>query len=421
MINRYTISKSQLLDKLRIFLVTIFLVMFSDTIWVRYTSINRISVTIYVGIVVAFLCINKSKKREFIILFIACFCIIASMLFNLDIDTLILYKIAILTIVWFVCRKFNPDEIMNCFVSFMIFLALFSLVALLFRDYIGGMEFIPTIDKGSYGTKMLIFTAFKLGSNNLFFFRNQGAFWEPGVFQAYLNFALALCLFKLNRRHKYFEILVFVITIITTMSTTGFIILFILIIIYLLRANSSSALTKLMVVFFIIIIGGILINNDEINYLLFDKLSLESDNYISTATRQNSVFANLNGIINSPMFGLGVKKYATLFNSSNSAFGNVSVGVNTTTSLSVWALYGVVYFVIFNLGIYGVCKYFNLNGVSKVLLLFCMFIIYNTENYNYSLFYNYLVMLGIMFLFCRDINDGGKVDEQNSNYFNHIQ
>lgn len=67
-----------------------------------------------------------------------------------------------------------------------------------------------------------------MGQNIRSFSRNSGPFWEPGIFQIYINIALyfALFFFK-NKAGKtpWVHIVVFCITILTTISTTGYLVM----------------------------------------------------------------------------------------------------------------------------------------------------------------------------------------------------
>lgn len=291
----------------------------------------------------------------------------------------------------------------------MVFIAIFSLVCMLLRQAIVAMDFIPTIDSGSYGTKILFFSNVKIGTGNLYFLRNQGPFWEPGVYQAYLNIALIFLLFsEVKRKQKIIDITILCITVISTISTTGYIVLGIILIAKLFSVEHTTIRSKLLISVGFIVIVLITLNNETINFLLFDKMNFSSENSISNVTRLYSIIQNGKGIIQNPIFGIGPQAYATLFEESTSIWGAVSTGVNTTTSLSVWALYGVLYFIIFNLGLFFFSKSFGESKVVVILIFIAILIIYNTENLNYSIFFNFLTLCGFL-------KKGGNLFESSSN------
>ena len=68
------------------------------------------------------------------------------------------------------------------------------------------------------------------GSENLggLFSRSQGIFWEPGVFQVYLNIFLFISLF-LSKKLNIFLVTIILISVLLTLSTTGIVVSFLLI------------------------------------------------------------------------------------------------------------------------------------------------------------------------------------------------
>lgn len=372
------------------------LVMFTDSLWIRNISANRFYIIIGLGVAALFLGLQHCKKKYLQKLSLLLVPIAISMIVNWDFNTLILFKMAIICICWLIATKTDLRKLTNSYISLMLFIAVFSLICMLFRHQIVEMSFIPTIDSGSYGTKALFFTNVKIGTGNLYFLRNQGPFWEPGAYQAYLNVAIMLLLFtNVERRHRNVELLILCGTVVSTISTTGYMVLGVLILAKMFMKDNASWKSKLGIAVILLVVVLVALNNDTINYLLFDKMSKGSSNNISNATRLYSIIQNCNGILQNPIFGIGPRKYSALFTQSTSFLGAVSVGVNTTTSLSVWALYGIVYFIAFNAGLIYFTGILGKRSMAKVFLLIAVFMIYNSENLNYSLFFNLLPILGV--------------------------
>ena len=392
------IRKKQIKENFFYYLIVCSLVMLTDTLWIRYSSINRFYLIILMGAIMLFIGLNHCPKRRVWDLSLFALPVIVTMIVNIDFNTLILYKLALIGICWVIVCKVQMEKLINYYINFMLFISIFSLFCTLLRPLIISMDFIPTIASGSYGTKQLFFTTVKMGSGNLFFLRNQGPFWEPGVYQAYLNFAIVLLLFSgVNRKRSTTEVIILCVTVISTVSTTGYIVLSLIFGAKLLSNENTSSRNKALII--ILGIGIIIIasNNEDINYLLFDKLDTSSINNVSNATRIYSVTQNLNSILTNPVFGNAPSKFATYFQETVSSFGVVSLGVNTTTSLSVWALYGIVEFIVFNAGIILFCVMLRQNKLTSLALIFAFLIIYNTENLNYSLLFNLIPIWG----FCR--------------------
>lgn len=389
--------------------LTLILVMFTDTLWIRYANFNRFYLVIGIGVVALLIGLQKCAKRSFENLVIFLLPVVLSMLVNVDLNTLILFKISLIIIGWTIVNKADLNKLVNTYVNFMVFVAIFSLVCMMLRQMIMSMDFIPTINSGSYGTKTLFFTNVKIGTGNLYFLRNQGPFWEPGAYQAYLNIALMFLMFSdVKRKHKNIEIIILCITVVSTISTTGFVVLGLLFIAKLFSEDHSSIRSKVFIAIIFIVVVGIVMNNETINYLLFDKMNSSSNNNVSNATRLYSIMQNGKGIIQNPIFGIGPKKYQKLFLEATSMWGAVDTGVNTTTSLSVWALYGVLYFIIFNLGLLLFSKSIGKSNWVTVLIFIAIIVIYNTENMNYSIFFNFLPVWGYLM-------KGGDLFESGSN------
>lgn len=390
-------------------MLCLILVMFTDTLWIRHANLNRFYLIIGLGIMTVLIGLQKCNKKDLQALILYILPIIMTMLVNIDLNTLILFKISLIIIGWTIINKTNLEKLIHYYISLMVFIAIFSLVCMLLRQAIVAMDFIPTIDSGSYGTKILFFSNVKIGTGNLYFLRNQGPFWEPGVYQAYLNIALIFLLFsEVKRKQKIIDITILCITVISTISTTGYIVLGIILIAKLFSVEHTTIRSKLLISVGFIVIVLITLNNETINFLLFDKMNFSSENSISNVTRLYSIIQNGKGIIQNPIFGIGPQAYATLFEESTSIWGAVSTGVNTTTSLSVWALYGVLYFIIFNLGLFFFSKSFGESKVVVILIFIAILIIYNTENLNYSIFFNFLTLCGFL-------KKGGNLFESSSN------
>ena len=80
-------------------------------------------------------------------------------------------------------------------------------------------NFLPSSGEGQYRT--LFFHAFDMFKGTISE-RNNGPFWEPGVFQIYINIACILLLFD-NQKINKKVLAVYLLTLLTTISTTGYI------------------------------------------------------------------------------------------------------------------------------------------------------------------------------------------------------
>lgn len=391
--------KTSKLKNIKEYILVGIIIMFTDSLWIRNITVNRFILLMVMSVFI-FLYLNKrisKNNKNWLIFFSSAICI--SMCFNLSINMLYIFKIAIIIITWSILNSIDLETILNKYISIMIFISIFSLVCMVFRNEIIKMDFIKTIDEGTYGTKLLFFSTVKCGSGNILFWRNQGPFWEPGVYQAYLALALIFLLFYVKRKHQIKEMIILIITIVSTFSTTGYIVLAIILCAYIVGNDNSKKGSKIKILMVIIGTGTLCIalNSNEVNSMLFDKLSSSSISSVSANTRIYSIFKNVEAILENPVTGIGPERFAEVFANTVGYFEVVDANVNTTTSLCVWALYGIGYFVLFNYGIFKFIIKSSNNFIVLLLLNICMLIILNTENWNYSLMINMIALGG----FCR--------------------
>lgn len=153
------------------------------------------------------------------------------------------------------------------YIQIIYFISIVSLVCwsigVVFPDfpYPGTIE-VHTASSSFYGTFY-----YTIGMDSLSRFgssigRNAGIFWEPGVFQVYLNIAffLVMCYNKENIKKRLTKAVVFAITIATTQSTMGYLIFMIQILFILLDDNELVRKYHLKkYVFLAFMVGGILV------------------------------------------------------------------------------------------------------------------------------------------------------------------
>lgn len=90
-------------------------------------------------------------------------------------------------------------------------------------------------------------------------YRNGGIYWEPGMYQVFLNFALVYYLF--NKHLKYRKLIVFYLTInvILTISVSGYALTCLIFSIYAIRNPATKGLYKLLArIIIIVVLVGIL-------------------------------------------------------------------------------------------------------------------------------------------------------------------
>ena len=224
--------------------------------------------------------------------------------------------------------------------------------------------------------------------------RAFGVFWEPGVFQIYLNLAILFELFakqKPNWRH----VILFVLGIMITFSTAGYIIVVGIFVLYCLFYGNINKKMLVIVLFLVGIAAFALLFLDLtiIEQKVFGKLFNSESG--STIARQASVFVNIKIFFDHPLLGIGMRNIEDEFiKLSAQMFPRMSKH-NTNTLLYQFAAQGVVVGGIFTFGTYKFTYYL----AKKKTLILCLFVIllllYVGENLKYSIIPFSLMFYGI--------------------------
>lgn len=155
--------------------------------------------------------------------------------------------------------------------------------------------FVYLINESGFGINTILFV-FNYQNDEII--RNQGLYWEPGVFQVLLNIYLFIML--VERRYPYKKAILPIFLIISTFSTTGLIIMsLILFCSFVKRKKTITPIKKIFLVsFFAILLSPIVYNN------VIEKFS--SDKSPSSALRTYDFFMGLNIIKDNPLWGVGM-------------------------------------------------------------------------------------------------------------------
>ena len=236
-----------------------------------------------------------------------------------------------------------------------------------------------------------------IDSRNLdaIFIRNSGIFWEPGVFQMYLNLAIIFELFRQKGiRWKYVFILMAGVFI--TFSTTCFIVLIWIFVSYALLVKKEKvtgktllALTMLLVV---LSISFFAIDYAQLLEIVFGKLS-NSDSG-SMIARSASVFVNLDIFFDHPFVGVGMSAINTEMVYRSALMYGRPTTHNTNTLLYQFAAHGLFYGGLFFMGTCKFTKCLSNKIVIRVSLVIALILIYVGENLRYSILPFILIFYG---------------------------
>lgn len=154
-------------------------------------------------------------------------------------------------------------------------------------------------DEGSMNTLLLIFNYHILIEDFSGWHRPDGFFWEPGVFQLYLNIYLYLALFIFKNKN---HIIIAIAALICVFSTTGILITSLLLVTYLFKNLSKGKMQHRMLVFLVAILitppfAYLAVQNIQ------DKFTGELQG--SAMIRQYDLLVGLNVISKYPILGIG--------------------------------------------------------------------------------------------------------------------
>lgn len=217
--------------------------------------------------------------------------------------------------------------------------------------------------------------------------RNNSIFWEPGVFQIYIDFAIFYNLFLLKRIKKS-ALLILSLSILSTFSTTGIILAVALFIIRFLMSKPKILFVKFLkfLTSFLLLILGI-----YLSVVLFNqKVNNGSESF---ALRYNDLFVGLQLFYDKPVFGWGFlnnTEYERILGTSNNSNGLVS-------NLFQLGIFGLLFHFI---PIYFAAKkYFNNFRLWSILAFLLYYFVQSaTAPLVYSNFFIVFVCLGIFAL-----------------------
>lgn len=172
--------------------------------------------------------------------------------------------------------------------------------------------------------------------------RNHGPFWEPGVFQVYLIFALLISIFQSSVKTLWRDVILFGTTIITTFSTTGYITFCIaLLCIVFVRENELGGKWKIAIASGFLIVIGFWAFGEQLYNFVFYKLGEEGVDNGSYISRLVSVRGNIALALKNPILGVG---YSNSNKILNSLYSNVydKMVHQTNTLMNYFASFGLI-------------------------------------------------------------------------------
>ncbi len=368
--------------------ITILILLILITTGGALININPI-VTDFLNIVIFLLSIKPisyilfNKKDFIIILFISIIWILINAILNIDtiINSLVfIFRFVTVFAIVKYCnlKKINISEHIYRLVSF---ISLYSLIFYIMIQMLKLSLPVKYIDAGNYMIYKSYFNIFywlqSFNINGQILIRNSSIFWEPGMYQIFINYCIFYVFFMKNSVTKMDKINIFLLTIslFTTTSTTGIMLLMILfsLKIYSIESNNRSLVLLKIFISLLLSVSSIFI----IIYLLGKK----SDN-ISMSLRINDLLIPIKLFLAKPIFGWGYLNY-DIYTKVSGNYGN-SNGV--TTLIYQTGLIGICLYTIFTMMLINKMKKEKYTIYGRISLFIFVVISNMTEPIIYSNF-----------------------------------
>lgn len=331
--------------------------------------------------------------RNYSWLYVICPCFLLLFSQIIHLDFVLSYECKILQIMagYVLFRKIPFDLFVEKYLKLMYFICLFS-IPIWFAHHIGWdiWSWAPSSGDGQY--KTLFFYAVDVYSISG---RNNGPFWEPGVFQIYINIAVMFLLF-LKEHFSVKYLVVFTVVLITTYSTTGYLCFAMLLITYVYnRGKKIKAIHLILLLAFFIAAYLYITTNEELYLKVFGKLEANSESSKSAIIRSNEIlfyFQLWISTIHNFLFGAGAssayEQVSILHSVSEATFEG-----STQTTFRELASFGLLFTLIKMVLYYRFCALFTSKVMGRLALFVVMFIMMNTESLVYSMMFNSLFYL----------------------------
>lgn len=275
-------------------------------------------------------------KRQMLNCLIILSFIMFSMVVNRSFASIDLHAIIIVISSYLVIQSFSYEDFLKKYTDCIMVIALFSIVVyFLYKVVPGAFGAFPRHLWRNHSVLFvnLWLSVVPVGMQD--YFRNFGIFYEPGIFQFYLNTALLIEFFS-NKKINVFRVLVLTVAVITTLSTNGYISLVLIFFAYgllvILDSGKKNKIYRKIVFFALlsvsVIIFIILIDKGVIGSRVFEKFSSTKTSG-SYYDRTNAIGYALSKIFQNPLLGVAARGIEDSYNA-------------TFTPLNWMMLYGIV-------------------------------------------------------------------------------
>lgn len=273
---------------------------------------------------------------------------------------------------YFVSTRIAFDDFFEVFEKAIYFICVYSLVIEIIVYIIPSIRFVFPIVVNTANNSCVNFVFSGIGLENFGtpFLRNRGIFWEPGVFQIYLNLALIIYLFY-QKKFSLKRIVVYSLGVFITFSTAGYIVYALIMLTYFINSKDFISINKtyrrLFIFAFSVVFLAVFFS--EIGNVLyggiFAKFNMKNGSFLS---RYNSIVADYYMVKSSPWIGVGMGSVDSLTEYYARLVLNVYASSNSNGIFYQFAAYGLVFGFTYLFGMFGFIKKFRISRFTKLCL-----------------------------------------------------
>lgn len=313
--------------------------------------------------------------------------------------------IFIILFAYFTSRMFSFERFADLFQQVIFYLCIISIVLWALVQFVpASHSIIPKVSLVNASTgsvaRYYSFGIANVSANRLdLFYRNTGIFWEPGIFQAYINISILFEFLTINRTHsvRYLRVIILILTLITTFSTTGFFALAILLLFQLLQGYKMSR-HKYVNIVLVAVLGAVLLfflfNNNDVFNKIFGKIFVEN-RAGSFNSRYGSIIGNLRVFLRYPILGAGFGRNTVIMQQLASDIASGVYLDQTNTFLQYFSAFGIVAGCYFIYGWVRFSRRLSRGFVGACMIFVFMLVVTSGENFLPSAFFNLLLFYGI--------------------------
>lgn len=343
--------------------------------------------------------IQKRKKQ------IAMYCVllltfIAVSIVNKELVNRTIIKILFMTGGFLFCVILNFLDFSIAFRNALVFISVSSNILWILAYIVPGFVMqLPQMENTAGVRFATIFIAgIDLRAINSIAIRSVGIYWEPGVYQMYLNMAIFFELFVEEKPRKRY-LLAYCIALFSTFSTTGYIAFLWTMLTYILFGGNKQQLSKysrwMVILPFITILFFLAITGTTVGRQVFGKAANLKEG--TTMVRLASFFASIDIARSHPLNGVGMENVSDYMYKITMA-SDLYHGwtrQNTNTLLYQFAAHGCIFGGLFLLGTSSFGRVFKRGKIFTLFVFVLIWIFYMGENLMVSIFPYILIFYGI--------------------------